>query len=527
VAGPRARRGLEAGGLVAALVLGLALRWTTPAAVQDLRPRPDAMEYEEAARRLAHGDGYWLHIGGKRYPPRYPPGFSALIAPALLVLGDEPGTSIVVVLATAGAAIVATWALARVAAGPAAAAVAALLLATAPLHVQLSGAVMSEVPSSAAVAAVALLVLGAARRASAAWWSAVGVAAGLAATIRQPNVLLLLPAAGITLTARGISSSTRLRHLAGLAAGAGLGMAPLLVQQWHRFGSPLATGYGYWVADDLFRASYVLGPPFAGGSEPNALFYGAAALGLRSLYGWSVAILAGAGTVMGLGRGGAARTLAILGGGFLGALWLLHAFFFWQAERFLLPAVPLVTAVAAVPLARAARPLWRVLGLALVVHALLRPLVEPRAYEPASRGVREVPALRTLAQETAPNAAIALHTNPFLFARLLRAGTADRLWLPLGVCEWMLPIRLRGLQAFGAAPDGAWMLEPVDHPARIGPLLAHVRSLLAAGRPVYVSTFEAGALPYFGAVLDALRRHFVLEDVPQRGGAALLRVLPR
>ena len=51
------RPALEAAGLAAALALGWTLRATTPAAVEDLRPRPDAVEYEEAARHLVRGAG--------------------------------------------------------------------------------------------------------------------------------------------------------------------------------------------------------------------------------------------------------------------------------------------------------------------------------------------------------------------------------------------------------------------------------------------------------------------------------------
>ena len=82
------------------------------------------------------------------------------------MLGDAPGTGVAAVGAAAGAGTVATWALARAAGGPAAALGAALLLATAPLHVRLSKVVLSEVPSAAAVALVAVLCLRAASRAT-------------------------------------------------------------------------------------------------------------------------------------------------------------------------------------------------------------------------------------------------------------------------------------------------------------------------------------------------------------------------
>src|SRR5262249_48917693 len=72
------RRALGWLGLVIALAAGTAVRWTPPGDVEDLRPRPDALEYEEGARNLAAGEGYCLIMDGGCYPPRYPPGFSML-----------------------------------------------------------------------------------------------------------------------------------------------------------------------------------------------------------------------------------------------------------------------------------------------------------------------------------------------------------------------------------------------------------------------------------------------------------------
>jgi hypothetical protein len=53
--------------LVVALARGAAVRWTVPAVVEDLKPRPDALEYEEAARNLVAGEGYSL---GDRFKQR-------------------------------------------------------------------------------------------------------------------------------------------------------------------------------------------------------------------------------------------------------------------------------------------------------------------------------------------------------------------------------------------------------------------------------------------------------------------------
>src|SRR4029453_11554198 len=91
-------------GLVLALVLGAAVRWTLPGRVEDLRPRPDALEYEEAARNLSEGAGYCPVFDGGCYPPRYPSGFSLLLTPAMWLSGGRHGAGIWVVMASALAA---------------------------------------------------------------------------------------------------------------------------------------------------------------------------------------------------------------------------------------------------------------------------------------------------------------------------------------------------------------------------------------------------------------------------------------
>src|SRR5262249_9173507 len=123
-------------GLVVALAVGAAVRWALPGDVEDLKPRPDALEYEEAARNLAAGEGYALILDGGKYPPRSPPGFSLLLVPAMWLSGGQYGTGIWVVLAAALAGIGSVWAIGLVTGGPASAVTAALLLALAPLHVR-------------------------------------------------------------------------------------------------------------------------------------------------------------------------------------------------------------------------------------------------------------------------------------------------------------------------------------------------------------------------------------------------------
>lgn len=375
-------RALRLLALLCVLALGGYLRLTTMAQVEDLRPWPDALEYEEAARSLHEGRGYLLWIAGDAYPPRYPPGLSLLIAAALPLAGTQLGAGIWVVLASALAAIGGTYALARAASGFAAGIVAALLVATSPLHVQWSRAVMSDVPASAAVAWLALWLLAALRRrAGAGELFALGIACGAAASIRQA-VLALVPAAVLVLLlfASG-GPRVRWRAAAALAAGALLGTLPLLWLNARLFGGPLRGGYDYWVSGELFSLSRVLGP-LPSGAPGNAWYYGALLLGDGALYPWTAAILLLVGTLVAARRPGSTRALAALAWLVAGIVLALQLAFVWQWDRFLLPILPLLAALMALPCARGARPALRAAGFVLLAATLLLESRRPEAFRP-------------------------------------------------------------------------------------------------------------------------------------------------
>jgi len=105
--GPRRalRHALCLVGAVIILCAATSARWTPPGRAGDLRPRPDALEYETGARNLLAGNGYCLLVEGRRYPPRYPPGMSMLLAPFLLAWDGGPGSGIVPVLGMAVAGV--------------------------------------------------------------------------------------------------------------------------------------------------------------------------------------------------------------------------------------------------------------------------------------------------------------------------------------------------------------------------------------------------------------------------------------
>jgi hypothetical protein len=429
---------------VLVLALGLALRWTTPSQAGDLRPRPDALEYEEAARNWLGGDGYCLIIDGARYPPRYPFGFSAMLMPVLALMDHGPGTGVLVVIVTAADAIASAWALSSTASGTVPAAVAALLLALSPAHVRLSRAVMSDVPASCLVGWLAVTAMVAAKRhAPAIAWGVIGLLTGLAATVRVTDVLFLI-GAGVVL----LFSPRRTRNLVALGGGACIGIMPLLAWNAVRFGSPFSDGYHVW-RGALFSLT-VQAPPAGGGTDPNVVHYARALAGLGDLYPWPIAALVALGLIEGARRPGSVRMLCALTVAFAVPLVVLQTFFFWQDTRFLLPAVPLLCAVAAVPFGRGEPVGVRVSALALGVLGVGLLVLTAGTYPPAEN-LHEPATLTAIAARVEPNAAILVRTNGPFFRRLVRQQGTDRVWVPLGFDEHQLAVRAFHLTAHARA----------------------------------------------------------------------------
>lgn len=511
----RERRVWTAVALLAVLVLAALLRWTWPATVADLRPRPDALEYEEAARNLATGRGYLLWIADRAYPPRYPPGMSALIAASMPLLGSERGVGIWVVLASALAAIAATFALARRVAGSSAGLVAALLLAIAPLHVMSSQFVMSDVPATAMVAAIGygvIVVLDGRPRALACF--ALGVLCGLAVALRQPLALL----AGAAWLAVGLlgqgTLGERARRLAIVAAGGVIGVAPLLWINWQLFGSPLRSGYGYWSPGAGFHLDRAAASPRPG-RPSNLAVYLTTLAGDGYFYPWTASPLLALGSIAALRLGGAARRLCAL-------TWLVTlpftAFltvYALRSSRLLLPVLPLVVATMALCCARAAPRWMRGGGLALVALTLILVLGPRRDLLalPVAQGAGDVAALQRLARLTERDAVVLAHTEPFGFAQLLR-DRADRVWVPVRPEEHQLTIGLRDLQPVAHdGSGGAWLEPPIVAAIGREQLLTRVAGLCASGRPVYLSAQRADGVAFFGRIERWLRERWPLTEV--------------
>jgi 4-amino-4-deoxy-L-arabinose transferase-like glycosyltransferase len=466
---------LEALVLVAILGAGLWLRWTPLSDVEDLRPRPDAVEYEEAARNLRDGEGYCVVVEGGKYPPRYPFGFSMLLVPVLFLWDRGPGSGVVVVIASALLTIVACWRLGHRAGGMAAAAAAAALIAAVPAHVRSSRVVMSDVPAAAAIAWLAVAILGAGA-AGVRTWAAIGAGVGLVASLRTVNHLMLLPAAWVAVAARGAWR----RRLAALAAGAVVGLVPLVAYNVVRFGDPLRSGYDFWSPYPLLSPAFALGSPQGGRAWPNLPYYLHALSGFGTLYTWPFAVLVAGGCVMGWWRGGPARRLVAIMLALLVPLFALQTMFIWQGDRFLVSALPLMMAVAAIPFGPGgAVPRVAAVGLAvwgIAMTPFSSPLYRGEAIS------NEASYLRALDAELPANAALLVRANEALFRRIVRRPGTDRVWLPLALDEHQSAVRRHRLAPYAPArDDGRWIRQGID--ATTAERM--IGALLDEGRPVY------------------------------------------
>ncbi len=209
-----------------------------------LQPFPDAPQYADSARHIAQGDGYVTTVhGGEPVTPMHSPGFSVLLAP-FAAIGDYPRNVQTAVqwfaVAYVGAAALIAWQIA----GPLAAVLAALMLATSPFA-RISGTV---VLSDLFAVLLVLIVMTLIARMSSWRAYASGLIAGILVCVRLNMVAALLPLAVIVPR----------KHWKALALGASPPLAALALFQWLTWGSPLTTGYDVWVPDlQMFDIAHV------------------------------------------------------------------------------------------------------------------------------------------------------------------------------------------------------------------------------------------------------------------------------
>ena len=400
---PRAVTTLLATAAVTALLLAIVPVVGAPVRHLAAQPFPDSAEYADAARHLVQGDGYVTTAhGGQPAPPLYPPAFSMALAP-FAALGDYPGNVQTgakwFAVAYAAAAAVAAWSLA----GPFAALLTSLAIATSPFARTAGTLVLSDAFSVALLLVLVVLL----RRTSTRRVAAAGLIAGLLVAVRL-NMAIAFVAAALAIPSK---------HWKALALGAAPVLAALAVYQWLTFGHPLRTGYDYWVPNlTMFHVSHPLAdaprPADGVGLYPdrtngrlmrwvcpcpgegpqaalsNVWFYPAVLSGVFWVFAPPFVTIAGFAFAWRRRHEPAARFTLLLTAGTL----LVFTFYYYQAARFVAAPATLLTLYAAIGLTdtfrrRARRPAEaETAGAAAVVYepALLAVPAGAAGLEPVS-----------------------------------------------------------------------------------------------------------------------------------------------
>jgi len=318
---------------------------------------PDSYDYAYGAQSLLGGRYVVDWDGGAPRVPRYPPGFSILLVPAVRLGGVNAAVWVpylmALLLGALGAILVTT--LSR----PVAAPLAAVLLLFTPATADFARLVMSDLPAATpAVLEVLLLATGGWRRVLVG-----GAVAGALVWVRLASAPLIV--AGLV----GLTAYRQWRRLAlWYAAGALPALVALAAWQAATFGSPVTTSYqaagassnGGAEIQSFIAPQYVLGEPT---SRDGELLSGAATrwrLPNLAVYPFQ---LAGADSFLSLpgvgllgfialsryaGRGRAPGVFGRFGGSCVAITLGSYLPYFWQSARFFtIPAALLAIAAAA------------------------------------------------------------------------------------------------------------------------------------------------------------------------------------
>jgi hypothetical protein len=246
---PRLAAAVSVGFALFSTLLVLWVVLTTPPRGMDEQPFPDAHEYADAAQHLLAGDGYVTTAHADipaPQPPRYPPGMSVLLVPFVALGGPFPH-SVLSATAWFGAAYVLAGVItAWVIGGATAAGLTAALVGSAPFAIESASLLMSDALVTALTVVMAALL-----QRHVAW---------LAALLAGGLVLLRLSAAFAIPAVVLAGLACRRERRFGLFVLPGL--IALAIFQWTTFGSPLRTGYDYWLPElRAFDLGYLLQRP--------------------------------------------------------------------------------------------------------------------------------------------------------------------------------------------------------------------------------------------------------------------------
>ncbi|MBN8548962.1 MAG: glycosyltransferase family 39 protein [Deltaproteobacteria bacterium] len=229
------------------LVTAMAVLWVTPYQASNLGIS-DSVEYAVAAERMLNQGTYSLQIEGHNLPPRYAPWFSALfIVPSMILTSPNLGNSIWPILVFAMLGVSIAFCVGRRLSGNWGGILSAFAVLLDPGYRYFSKFPMTDVPSAVLVLLILTLCLVVTTRKEKSDWSflTLGVLCALVASLRITSVLVVVPVLWAAVFA--VEKKGMLKRLL-------LALSPVLfffavqaVYQLAIFGSPLRSGYEFWV----------------------------------------------------------------------------------------------------------------------------------------------------------------------------------------------------------------------------------------------------------------------------------------
>jgi hypothetical protein len=218
---------------------------------RELTPYPDACEYFAMGRAMQQGTYPSINIGGEQLPSRYQPGYAFAMQPWLHVLPPQELVAAPIrVSQCAGlATILVMFSCLRSRGMTLAAGLCALLVVTMPWCATYARAPLSDCLSAAFIAAACAAAFQGNSKNSTPFRVLAAVLLGAAVTIRLQNVMLapLL----LAMPPRPMPLFASLRQIALRSAAPAIAFAatlmPMLALNDMLFGSPLKSGYDFWV----------------------------------------------------------------------------------------------------------------------------------------------------------------------------------------------------------------------------------------------------------------------------------------
>lgn len=226
-------------------------------------PEPDAAEYFAMMSSIHGGKGPVIWIAGEALPSRYPHGYSALAAPLMSLLPPERSilAPFIANKCWGAATLVVVFMFFAMRGDALRGGIAALLVASLPAFMAFSRGSMSEAAGAFLVVASFLAMsLAFSGRASAYFIAAALL--GLSLSIRI-SLVYFIPLLAAPLACSALGPWRRRVALVALGgATAGICASPVALANYVNFGSPLKTGYEFWLvgagASDVFGLKYVL-----------------------------------------------------------------------------------------------------------------------------------------------------------------------------------------------------------------------------------------------------------------------------